>query len=660
MRKWLALLGNNRFACIILDGGKMSRHFRLERGRPQGDVISPNTFNFVVQILIFKLELDPDIKKIPRPDPLRLNNNQHAIFMYESNRETGTNESLADDNTTITLLDLESLARVRHILDDFGVISGLRCNYDKSVIMPTYDISDPEKINVETLGFQFKDSITLLGVDINSKLNNIQEISQKIKQKIVSQIAFWERFRLTLPGRITILKTCLISQICYIGSFLLLDLEIVSEMQTLMDGFVKKNLKIIQDRIYLPPNLGGTGSIKLNKFLPALNLSWFNRATKLRIDNWRYDLAFNAPMQNPFLIRESDLNPSINPILFNMAVNYVNFYKNFSAINGNYKEAYIFNNQTFCFGQNNQELFNEDFLGRDFINRHFNLIRTLKFCDLFHGNRVKTRDEFEMDGLAFTAATWMRIQLAAISIKTRLRKADVTDNLCQNIDGFFGTVKKGARKFRSIFLKQQTDNADPTRLRIVGTFAAVTETAVPNLDTIRHALNSWNISFLHNDLKDFIFRFRNNQLFTNDRLHAIDGLTNPVCTFCRIKGLPGAPNESFYHLFFSCSTSKGFLNSFCARMEPVPDLNGNEGQLLYWYGSSNPDEADNDCKYVNFAFDCFRYILWKFKLRKNLPNANSFTREVEFLMRSSLRCNKTFKRKIEKINRLANVLPAPG
>ena len=80
MRKWLALLGNNRFTCIILDGGKMSRHFRLERGRLQGDVISPNTFNFVIQTLIFKLELDPDIKKIPRPDPLRLNNNQHAIF----------------------------------------------------------------------------------------------------------------------------------------------------------------------------------------------------------------------------------------------------------------------------------------------------------------------------------------------------------------------------------------------------------------------------------------------------------------------------------------------------------------------------------------------------------------------------------------------------
>ena len=189
--------------------------------------------------------------------------------MYESNRETGTNKSLADDNTTITLLDLESLARVRHILDDFGVMSGIRCNYDKSVIMPDYDISDPEKINVETLGFQVKDSITLLGVDINSKLNNIREISQKIKQKIVNQIAFWERFRLTLPGRITILKTCLISQICYIGSFLPLDLEIVSEIQTLMDGFVKKNLKLFRiEFIYLPTWGGPAQSNLTNSYRP--------------------------------------------------------------------------------------------------------------------------------------------------------------------------------------------------------------------------------------------------------------------------------------------------------------------------------------------------------------------------------------------------------
>jgi hypothetical protein len=43
---WLTLLGENRTACLLLDDGTYSRNFRLDRGRAQGDNISPNTFNF--------------------------------------------------------------------------------------------------------------------------------------------------------------------------------------------------------------------------------------------------------------------------------------------------------------------------------------------------------------------------------------------------------------------------------------------------------------------------------------------------------------------------------------------------------------------------------------------------------------------------------------
>jgi len=62
MTKWLQLTGKNRTACIILDSGKLSKFFPLNRGRPQGDITSPVTFNFCVQILILKIELDPKIK----------------------------------------------------------------------------------------------------------------------------------------------------------------------------------------------------------------------------------------------------------------------------------------------------------------------------------------------------------------------------------------------------------------------------------------------------------------------------------------------------------------------------------------------------------------------------------------------------------------------
>jgi hypothetical protein len=116
------LLGNNREACISLDNGANSRFFKLGRGRPQGDNISPNTFNFADQILIFKIELDPRIQRIPRNIPLLdiPPNNELNFFAQEMNRETCKNESLADDNTTITLLEPVSLSTVKQILNDFA------------------------------------------------------------------------------------------------------------------------------------------------------------------------------------------------------------------------------------------------------------------------------------------------------------------------------------------------------------------------------------------------------------------------------------------------------------------------------------------------------------------------------------------------------------
>jgi hypothetical protein len=167
--KWLSLLGKDREACIALDNNKISKYFSLGRGQPQGDNISPNTFNFSDQILIFKLELDPGISRIRNIVP-RINNIEITnIFSQESNRETSNNESLADDNTTITILERESLHTVKNILTDFARISGLECNFDKSFVMPTFD-PDPDDIRLITeLGFTHSDKIKLLGLEIVKK-----------------------------------------------------------------------------------------------------------------------------------------------------------------------------------------------------------------------------------------------------------------------------------------------------------------------------------------------------------------------------------------------------------------------------------------------------------------------------------------------------------
>ena len=92
IRKWLALIGNKRTACVLLEDGLCSRSFNLGRGRPQGDTISPTTFNFCMQILIFRIELDPGVEKIPRDHTLPIPiHNLSEIFRHESNRETSKN-----------------------------------------------------------------------------------------------------------------------------------------------------------------------------------------------------------------------------------------------------------------------------------------------------------------------------------------------------------------------------------------------------------------------------------------------------------------------------------------------------------------------------------------------------------------------------------------
>jgi hypothetical protein len=58
----ITTMGRN--ATIMLDGGKLTKSFKLETGFTQGNAPSPLQFNFCEQIFIFKIKLDDRIKSI--------------------------------------------------------------------------------------------------------------------------------------------------------------------------------------------------------------------------------------------------------------------------------------------------------------------------------------------------------------------------------------------------------------------------------------------------------------------------------------------------------------------------------------------------------------------------------------------------------------------
>jgi len=132
-------VGQNRRACIILDDGALSNYFSLDTGRPQGEILSPDQYNIGQQICLFKIELCPEIASIfnhfLRPRFAfeigcnKLDSNKY--FINESEGETSKAECFADDNNIITLRESKSIDTLFEILQKFGDLSGLYCNFKK-------------------------------------------------------------------------------------------------------------------------------------------------------------------------------------------------------------------------------------------------------------------------------------------------------------------------------------------------------------------------------------------------------------------------------------------------------------------------------------------------------------------------------------------------
>ncbi|MFN9982186.1 MAG: hypothetical protein ACK53Y_19825, partial [bacterium] len=162
------------------------------------------------------------------------------------------------------------------------------------------------------LGFEIVTEMKCLGLRINNRAENLERHFDEKIQKIRQLIGSWNRYNLTLQGRISIAKTMLLSQIGYIGCFITPTDNQLSEMQTLIDGFVTQRMVIAADRLYLKPVEGGLSLIRLSSYIAALQCSWIKRCTVNINDPWRWNLAVSCDF-NLDLVRIEDANEVLNP-----------------------------------------------------------------------------------------------------------------------------------------------------------------------------------------------------------------------------------------------------------------------------------------------------------------------------------------------------------
>jgi hypothetical protein len=149
--------------------------------------------------------------------------------------------SFADDLQATVRAEFESLNSIKESMLQFGVISGLCTNVEKTTMMRIGNRDTVLDPRISELGFVMVDNMKILGFEIDNRVERLGKNFDKCISKMRQIVGNWSRFRLTLPGRIAIAKSLLLSQITFPGTVLDPDPGQLNDMNTIIENFVTQS-----------------------------------------------------------------------------------------------------------------------------------------------------------------------------------------------------------------------------------------------------------------------------------------------------------------------------------------------------------------------------------------------------------------------------------
>jgi exonuclease III len=440
---WLTSIGTGRTACILLGDGSLSSEFNLGKGHAQGDSPSPLLYNLAAQIQIFKLELDPSIDRINRfaPPALQIQDLPQQLNKCEGQGQTNTNESFADDSSNLFIFNLQSLNSLKIILTDFKKLSGLSSNLEKSFIMRIGELTGVVPQEVLDLGFSFTNKIKLLGFTLQNYGDIIATNFEEITTKITNLIRFWERFFLSLPGRITIYKTLLIPQINYVATIFMPDIQTINNLQMILQRFVLNGFSITVERIYNPVKSGGLGLFPLREFIMALQCSWIKRSFLSVNDNWKYQIALLGNGNPLMVVDDSFLLNNVKEILRAIIVSYCTFKCKFTEQDNNYLSVPIYCNNAFGYGWALQNKLDENFFELNGDVAKCNSILGVAWKDISRDGLILPR--IIVYGIIGFELSNRQHAVLATCLRIAVRKYHKDTDQCKTLRDFMVSFKKG-------------------------------------------------------------------------------------------------------------------------------------------------------------------------------------------------------------------------
>ncbi|MCG7892737.1 MAG: reverse transcriptase domain-containing protein, partial [Candidatus Thiodiazotropha endolucinida] len=277
IRKWVNIFQNGSESSII-QNGFMSESFGLKRGCRQGDPISPYLFVLSAEIL------GKMIRKNQHIQGININGNIFKLSQYA-------------DDTQVFLDGSElSLKETLNTLNQFYYMSGLKINIEKTRAIWIGSLSNShmrlcQDCNLDWTQGTFK----VLGVNFSSNVNEIWDLNyHEVLNKAENICKQWAKRKLTLIGRITVIKSLLLAKFTHL--FLALPNppgELIKQIEKMFYKFLWNNGPDRIKRSVIVKNIreGGLRMINISYFIKALKISWLRRVVQNSENNAWYALS---------------------------------------------------------------------------------------------------------------------------------------------------------------------------------------------------------------------------------------------------------------------------------------------------------------------------------------------------------------------------------
>ncbi|PSS08274.1 Endonuclease [Actinidia chinensis var. chinensis] len=272
-KKWCSWIQDckSTVSISILINGSTTSDFKTKRGIRQGDPLSPFLFNIVAEGLNVLFQRAKDAELIKGVSFGRAEVNvSHLQF--------------ADDTVIFCEYDKREVISIKRILRCFELLSGLKINFSKSVlvgvnisVLKTQECAELLKCKSGELPFSY------LGLPLGADPSRIATW-QPVVERFKKRLTFWKRNLLALGGRITLIKSTLTNLPIYFMSLFKMLVTIANKLEKLQRQFLwgegeeKQKIHWISwDSIARKKSMGGLGIRRLLALNSALLVRWWWR-----------------------------------------------------------------------------------------------------------------------------------------------------------------------------------------------------------------------------------------------------------------------------------------------------------------------------------------------------------------------------------------------